>query len=1046
MNNIFRLLKLKISEELFFFLAFSLFIFPFVPSILAQNSDQIKTLELDKTIERELIGGQKNDFEINLGSKQYAKLIVGQRGIDVVVRLLDTAESVIVEYDAEPRITGDELIELISNNNGNIHLTVEPKQKSAKKGRYEIRLVELRLAAEKEIAVDETRKMLTEANRLWRAGKNAEALPIAQRAFSIREKELGAENSDTGQAVFTVANIYSDLGEFDKAESLFKRALEIKEKALGKDHISIASILNNLGVLYKDKGDFVKAESLYQRVLEIREKNLEPDHLLIAGVLNNLAGISREKGNFEKAEIYYKRALQIRENALGLDNPDVATSLNNLANLYDDPTKAEPLYKRALAIKEKFYGAEHQEVAQPLYNLAILYVGINEFAKAEPLCLRALSIVEKTLGTEHPFTSYPVNLLAQIYKNTGDYEKAETLYKRAIAIKEKTLGAYHPHLAGTYLNLANLYAVKGDIDKAIENETRGNEILEYNIALNLAAGSENDKFEYLRTLDYIENQTLSLNFLTAKNSQAATNLAVTTVFRRKGRVLDAMSDSLSVLRRRFDKQDQVLLDNLNNATAKLVSVVMEGPKELKSEEYEKKIKSLEQQRENVEAQISQKSAGSYEKTKPVLLNDIQELVPKDTVLIEFAVYTPRLQKGFEFGMGAIHDPQNTEKAHYAAFIVSSNGEIRAKDLGEINEINRSINEFRSALRDPQNKNVKQIGRTVDEKLMQPIRTLMGDAKHLLISPDGNLNLIPFEALVDEKGKYLIENYQFTYLTSGRDLLRMQTARKSKSNSMIIANPLFGEPSNQLIAGIDSGKDLRKKSRNRQSITATRDLSETYFAPLGGTLQEARSIKTLFPDATFLTEALATETALKQVSSPKILHIATHGFFLQDTVNALEKSVEPAKRKTDANSTIENPLLRSGLAFAGANERKKGADDGILTALEASGLNLWGTKLVVLSACETGLGEVINGEGVYGLRRAFVLAGTESLVMSLWSVSDYTTRELMTNYYKNLKQGLGRGEALRQVQLEMLKKNGREHPFFWASFIQSGEWANLDGVR
>ena len=139
-------------------------------------------------------------------------------------------------------------------------------------------------------------------------------------------------------------------------------------------------------------------------------------------------------------------------------------------------------------------------------------------------------------------------------------------------------------------------------------------------------------------------------------------------------------------------------------------------------------------------------------------------------------------------------------------------------------------------------------------------------------------------------------------------------------------------------------------------------------------------------------------------------------------------------------------MRSGLALAGANQRKNGADDGILTALEASGLNLWGTKLVVLSACDTGLGEVKNGEGVYGLRRAFVLAGTESLVMSLWSVSDYVTRELMTNYYKNLKQGMGRGEALRQVQLEMLKKNGREHPFFWASFIQSGEWANLDGKR
>ena len=137
----------------------------------------------------------------------------------------------------------------------------------------------------------------------------------------------------------------------------------------------------------------------------------------------------------------------------------------------------------------------------------------------------------------------------------------------------------------------------------------------------------------------------------------------------------------------------------------------------------------------------------------------------------------------------------------------------------------------------------------------------------------------------------------------------------------------------------------------------------------------------------------------------------------------------------------------GLALAGANLRHTSdTDDGILTALEASGLNLWGTKLVVLSACDTGIGDVRNGEGVYGLRRAFFLAGAESLVMSLWPVSDYTTRELMTGYYRNLKQGIGRGSALRQVQLDMLKRNPHLHPFYWANFIQSGEWADLNGKR
>ena len=179
----------------------------------------------------------------------------------------------------------------------------------------------------------------------------------------------------------------------------------------------------------------------------------------------------------------------------------------------------------------------------------------------------------------------------------------------------------------------------------------------------------------------------------------------------------------------------------------------------------------------------------------------------------------------------------------------------------------------------------------------------------------------------------------------------------------------------------------------------------------------------------------------------MLHIASHGFFLKD--GAREGASAPAAPGTgvsDAGATIENPLLRSGIALAGANLGHDIRGDGILTALEASGLNLWGTKLVTLSACDTGVGEVRNGEGVYGLRRAFLLAGTETLVMSLWPVSDYIARETMVTYYAGLRAGLGRGEALRQAKLAIIKRKARQHPFYWASFIQSGEWASLDGTR
>jgi CHAT domain-containing protein len=215
--------------------------------------------------------------------------------------------------------------------------------------------------------------------------------------------------------------------------------------------------------------------------------------------------------------------------------------------------------------------------------------------------------------------------------------------------------------------------------------------------------------------------------------------------------------------------------------------------------------------------------------------------------------------------------------------------------------------------------------------------------------------------------------------------------------------------------------------------------------------EIRALKELLPQATFLTKEQATKSALKRVSGPSILHIATHGFFLRNETVASAAAGRAAQTKGatlpgQLMAKVENPLLRSGLALAGANQGLKGEDNGVLTAFETSHLDLWGTKLVVLSACDTGLGEVKSGDGVYGLRRALVLAGAESQMVSLWPVSDRSTRDLMIGYYKGLMQAEGRGEALRRVQLQMLRDKSHDHPYYWASFIQTGEWANLKGER
>jgi CHAT domain-containing protein len=798
----------------------------------------------------------------------------------------------------------------------------------------------------------------------------------------------------------------------------------------------VASSLNDLGVLYRTKGDFVRAEQLLQRAMTMQEKALGEEHNSFAGTLNSLAGLYREKGDYAGAEPLYQRAVAIREKT---NHPYLAVSLNNLANLYRDMgdyEKAEPLYLRSIAIKEKSVGPDHPDVGDSRCNIAFLYYARGDYAKAETLYLSALATLEKALGPNNLRVGLHLGHFADVYLATNDYAKAEPLYHRALSSLEKAMGTNYYELANILVNLAQISVAEGKLDEAVAYQARANAIIEYNLSLNLAAGSERQKLAYLARLPEQVDQAVSLHVRFANDDPKARELAATTLLQRKGRVQDAMSASLASLRSRFSREDQALLDQLNAVTSQLAQMVLNGPQGMSLAEHQKRIKALEDQREKLEAEIGSRSAEFRAVSRPATLAAIRSAIPVDAALIEIAVYRPldpKANKAKDYG-----------EARYVAYVVRRHGAVQWKELGDARAIDGAVDDLRKALRDPKRKDVNHLSRALDERVMRPVRALVGDATHLLVSPDGALSLIPFEALVDEQNRYLIERYSFNYLTSGRDLLRLQVARNSLGNPLVLADPSFGEPETTHVAISDARKQAeRAQSRKRQSVITGDDLSNVYFAPLSGTEREARTIKSLFPEITLLTGAEATEAGLKQAAAPRLLHIATHGFFLTDEPPATQTR---GTRAISASAKIDNPLLRSGLALAGANLHKGSGDDGILTALEATGLNLWGTKLVVLSACDTGVGEVKNGEGVYGLRRAFVLAGAESTVMSLWPVSDYVTREIMISYYKGLKQGLGRVEALRQVQLSMLNRKGRAHPFYWASFIQSGEWANLDGRR
>ncbi|MGH9836866.1 MAG: CHAT domain-containing protein, partial [Blastocatellia bacterium] len=600
------------------------------------------------------------------------------------------------------------------------------------------------------------------------------------------------------------------------------------------------------------------------------------------------------------------------------------------------------------------------------------------------------------------------------------------LFQRALTIREKSLTPNHPDVASFLSSLALFYAAKGELAQAVSAQLRANAVSEHNIILNLAAGSERQKLAYLDLLSKQSNQSLSLHVQSAPMDQRALRMALLTLFQRKGRSLDAMSNAFAQLRRGTNAQEQALFDQFTDTVSRIANLTFQGPDAKNPAAYIAQRKQLDEQKEKIEAELSKRSAEFQVQIKPVTLESIQAVIPGESALVEIGAYSP-----VDVKLGKRGNP------HYVAYILFPRDEPRWVDLGEAKPVDQAIAAFRQALHDPKIIRVRTLARAVDEKVMRPVRKLLGQTRNILLSPDGALNLVPFAALVDEQNRYLVERYSFTYLTSGRDLLRFRPDVQLAKAPVIVADPDFGE------------KSADSKAASSTDIL---DLRQAYFSPLAATAEEAKALKAILPQATVLTRDQATETALKQLASPSVLHIATHGFFLVDQV---EDSSEAERRRKLLQQTgdlaslgvrLENPLLRSGLGLAGANLRKSGDDDGILTAMEVAGLNLWGTKLVVLSACETGVGEVRTGEGVYGLRRALVLAGAETQVMSLWPVSDQGTRDLMINYYKALQAGQGRSEAMRQVQLRMLKDPRRRHPFYWASFIVSGEWANLDGRR
>ncbi|WP_287705483.1 CHAT domain-containing protein [Microcystis sp. M42BS1] len=686
----------------------------------------------------------------------------------------------------------------------------------------------------------------------------------------------------------------------------------------------------------------------------------------------------------------------------------VITGMMGLSGVMLNPTVGQVISQ--VSPQDKLAEAErlNQQVIQ-LYQQ-------GKYNEAIPLAQQALAIWKQQLGDNHPLIATSLNNLAALYYSQGRYSEAEPLYKQALAIHKQQLGDNHPLTAASLNNLAALYQSQDDIPQAINYLSQGLAVEEYNLSENLKMGDDKQKQDYMATVSGTTDGVISLNLQAAPNNPEVTRLALKTILERKGRILDVSTNSLQILRQRTDDlESQQLLTQLIEVRTQLSNLTFKKPDDFPSPEiYRQQLNEVTAKAKEIEGKIGVRSAEFRSLSQPITLEGIQKLIPADAALVEIVRYRPFNPKAPE--------NQRFGNPRYAVYILYPNGDIKAKDLGEAKPIEDKLIYFRDNLADAQTPlpQLQKSARQLDETLMQPIRQLLGNTKTILLSPDAALNLIPFEALVDENNQYLVENYHITYLTSGRDLLRLKDKFASQQSPLIVADPFYG------------------KAGKKVALTRSIDLSEFTFPGLPGTEEEAKAIKNILRQAIVLTGSQATENAVKQVKKPNILHIATHGFFKPERNPGERNSPLQGER-----NVVENPLLRSGLVLAGVTIGQSAGDDGVLTALETTNLNLVGTKLVVLSACDTGKGDIKIGQGVYGLRRALVIAGSESQLISLWKVSDDATKDLMVAYYGRLKKGEGRSESLRQIQLGMLKGEKQKHPFYWASFIPSGDATSME---
>ena len=908
----------------------------------------------------------------------------------------------------------------------------EDKEKFARYQRLSNNLVRLRENL-KQISVKELRKMAKNDNKTYlerasdvrqssqrmikaNSAKPEALVEIGEMAFSsnkfglaenafgrakkLYEKKNRTNEDSYNKLIASLSLLYHTTGRYNEADEYTQRMIKMNGEKYGKSHSAYASALNNRAMLLKDLGKYTEAEQLIDQAIVIVSKNEGKSSTPYAIMTNNKALLYQTIGRYQQADKLLNEAIAVGGKSMREGSTLYQRFLVNQALLYQDMKRydeAEKIYQKAIKRKQRQWKKGHPDYAYMLNNLAALYVEMGKTDKVEGLLNQSKKIYERKFGKKHPGYASAISNLGNFYRSQGKFDQAAPLLKEALVVREAILSNQHPAYTKSQEDLAIL---NWQMDKVKDAAILYREVLKRSetfIQNYFPAMSEAEKEKYWNKLRptylrfyafAVDNHTKDARLLTDMYNYHLATKAI------------LLSDANKIRRRILQSGDTKLIEDyqywldVKEILAKLYTYSKDD-----LVEQGINLDSLEQATNKMERELSSRSkefSGGLD-DKPIRFTDIASKLASNEASVEL-VHLYKFNGKF------------TDTVYYAALVATpkaSQPKLVLLKNGKHLET-RYLKYYRNTIK------AKRKDRYSYKQYWSKIDPLVAGKNTIYVSPDGVYNQINLNTLQKPDGKFLVDEKSFILLTNSKDLIALK-ARKpqtGKKSAVLVGFPDYG----------GTGK----------------------IPALPGTKKEVTTIEGLLKTSGFSTEKLmeqkASEESVKTISEkkPRILHIATHGFFLKDEQLQGDKLFG-----IEINKAKEDPLLRSGLMLANSektmdnlnNKENQTQNNGILTAFEAMNMSLENTELVVLSACETGLGDVKAGEGVYGLQRAFQVAGADALIMSLWKVSDDATQKLMSLFYKNWLVMGNKAKAFKKAQLQL--KTQFKEPFYWGAFVLIG---------